>query len=98
MKPAARPVGRRQRVGTLSAPEPGSADTRSKARTARRWLDDVQHDSLATGMLAKDALYAADEIEDAPEFHDLARAMGTMTRGTWDSESRSADERIQDFL
>lgn len=44
------------------------------------------------------ARYDWSEIEDAPEFHDLARAMGTMTWSTWDSELRPFEERLRDFV
>jgi hypothetical protein len=43
-------------------------------------------------------LYSAADIEDAPEFNALSRAMGTMTWGTWDSDERPFEERLQDFL
>jgi hypothetical protein len=42
--------------------------------------------------------YDPDAVEDAPEFHTLARALGTLSRGTWEPEERPPEERIQDFL
>jgi hypothetical protein len=43
-------------------------------------------------------IYDPAEIEDAPEFNALSRAMGTMTWGTWDSDERPFEDRLQDFL
>lgn len=43
-------------------------------------------------------LYNPADIEDAPEFRALSRAMGTMTWGTWDPDERPFEERLQDFL
>lgn len=37
-------------------------------------------------------------IVDAPEYYELARAMGTLTWGTWDSGVRPWEERREDFL
>lgn len=42
--------------------------------------------------------YDASKIVDAPEFHDLARALGTLTWGTWDHLARSFEERRSDFI
>lgn len=43
-------------------------------------------------------LYASDEISDAPEHHEYARAMGLLTWGTWDTGVRPFEERLKDFL
>lgn len=43
-------------------------------------------------------LYASEDIVDAPEYHEYARAMGLLTWGTWDSEARPFEERLKDFL
>lgn len=42
--------------------------------------------------------YDASKIVDAPEFHDLARSLGTLTWGTWDHSTRSFEERLSDFV
>ncbi len=41
--------------------------------------------------------YDATQIVDAPEYHELARAMGGLTWGTWEHEVRPVEERIKDF-
>src|SRR5262245_38608549 len=46
----------------------------------------------------RQGLYAPDDIVDAPEHHEYARAMGLLTCGTWDAESRPFVERLNDFL
>lgn len=43
-------------------------------------------------------LYGADDIIDALEHHEYARAMGLLTWGTWDLGARPFDERLKDFL
>lgn len=43
-------------------------------------------------------LFTPDEIVDAPEHHEYARAMGLLTWGTWDAEPRPFEERRKDFL
>jgi hypothetical protein len=43
-------------------------------------------------------LFSPEEIVDAPEHHDYARAMGLLTWGTWDAEARPFEERLKDFL
>ena len=43
-------------------------------------------------------VFRTDEIEDAPEHHEYARAMGNLTWGTWDAEARPFEERLKDFL
>jgi|GEM_PF-3864013 len=42
--------------------------------------------------------YNPDDIIDAPEHHEYARAMGLLTWGTWDLEARPFEERLKDFL
>jgi hypothetical protein len=42
--------------------------------------------------------YDPGKIVDAPEFHELAKAMGTLTASAWDHSQRSFDERRDDFL
>jgi hypothetical protein len=37
-------------------------------------------------------------IRDAPEHHGYARAMGSLTWGTWDHGVRPVEERIRDFV
>jgi hypothetical protein len=43
-------------------------------------------------------LFIPDEIVDAPEHHEYARAMGLLTWGTWDPDRRPFEERLKDFL
>jgi hypothetical protein len=43
-------------------------------------------------------LFSAEDIIDAPEHHDYARAMGLLTWGTWDPDVRPLGERVNDFL
>lgn len=43
-------------------------------------------------------MYRRDDIVDAPEHHEYARAMGLLTWGTWDTEPRPFEERVKDFL
>lgn len=43
-------------------------------------------------------LYGPDDIIDAPEHHEYARAMGLLTWGTWDLDARPFKERLKDFL
>jgi hypothetical protein len=43
-------------------------------------------------------LYTARDIIDAPEHHEYARAMGLLTWGTWDTEKRPFEGRLDDFL
>ena len=42
--------------------------------------------------------FSVDEIVDAPEHHEYARAMGLLTWGTWDTEVRPFRERLTDLL
>ena len=42
--------------------------------------------------------YNPDDIMDAPEHHEYARAMGLLTWGTWDLEARPFEERLKDFF
>jgi len=42
--------------------------------------------------------YSPDDIIDAPEHHEYARAMGLLTWGTWDTEVRSFEDRLKDFM
>jgi len=42
--------------------------------------------------------YDPSRIIDAPEFHDLSRAMGILTWETWDHGVRPVEERIRDFV
>jgi hypothetical protein len=42
--------------------------------------------------------YDPNKIVDAPEFHGLAKAMGTLTSSSWDHSERSFGERKADFL
>src|SRR5262249_33850863 len=37
-------------------------------------------------------------IQDAPEYYQYGRAMGTLTWATWDHGVRPVDERIKDFV
>jgi hypothetical protein len=46
---------------------------------------------------AKKPKYDSTRIVDAPEHHELARAMGAMTWGTWEHGFRPLEERIKDF-
>src|SRR6266536_5928909 len=43
-------------------------------------------------------LYSMENIIDAPEHHEYARAMGLLTWGTWAAEKRPFSERLEDFL
>jgi hypothetical protein len=52
----------------------------------------------ATLSAASPPLFTSDEIVDAPEHHEYARAMGLLTWGTWDAEPRPFEERLKDFL
>lgn len=83
-KPATRKTTSRRSfsAGTRATPP------RSKAET----------DAPVSSAESPPRYYEPDAIEDAPEFHTLARALGTMTRGTWEPDERSPEERIQDFL
>ena len=42
--------------------------------------------------------YDPDELRDAPEHYDHARAMGTLTWGTWDHSVRPFEQRRRDFI
>jgi hypothetical protein len=42
--------------------------------------------------------YDSDDVRDAPEHHEHARAMGTLTWGTWDHSVRPFEQRRQDFV
>jgi hypothetical protein len=42
--------------------------------------------------------YDRRNIEDAPEYYEYCRAMGTLTWGTWDHGVRPVEERVKDFL
>ena len=42
--------------------------------------------------------YSAEDIIDAPEHHEYARAMGLLTWGTWDAGARSFEDRVKDFV
>lgn len=42
--------------------------------------------------------YDPAKIVDAPEFHGLARSLGTLTWGAWDHTSRTFEERKADFV
>ena len=42
--------------------------------------------------------YDPSNIVDAPAFHELARSLGTLTRGTWDHSERSFEERKSEFI
>jgi hypothetical protein len=44
------------------------------------------------------ACYDIDKIEDAPEYHQYGRTMGTLTWATWDHGVRPVEERIKDFI
>ena len=44
------------------------------------------------------AYYDPDELQDAPEHYDHARAMGTLTWGTWDHSVRPFEQRSRDFI
>src|SRR4051812_48801511 len=44
------------------------------------------------------ASYDPSDIEDAPEFHELSRSMGTLTWTTWDDGARPFEQRVRDFL
>ena len=52
----------------------------------------------AAAKTSPQAFYDADDIVDAPEHHEYARAMGLFTWGTWDTEPRPFEERLKDFL
>jgi hypothetical protein len=43
-------------------------------------------------------VYNVSDIDDAPEKHEYARAMGLLTWGTWQSGVRPFEERLRDFL
>ena len=42
--------------------------------------------------------YLPEDIVDAPEHHEYARAMGLLTWATWDTNVRPFEERLRDFL
>jgi len=42
--------------------------------------------------------YDAGKLQDAPEHHEYARSMGTLTWSTWDHAIRPFEERVKDFL
>jgi hypothetical protein len=42
--------------------------------------------------------YDPGRLEDAPEHHELARSLGTLSWGTWDSGLRPVDDRVADFV
>jgi hypothetical protein len=42
--------------------------------------------------------YDPGQIEDAPEFHEIATALGLLTWGTWDDGIRPVALRISDFV
>jgi hypothetical protein len=52
----------------------------------------------AASLKVPNPLLIPDEIVDAPEYHEYARAMGLLTWGTWDAEPRPWEERLKDFL
>ena len=60
----------------------------------------TQHKPLAavTGQRSSSALYAADDIVDAPEHYAYARAMGLLTWGSWDTQTRPFEDRLRDFM
>jgi hypothetical protein len=42
--------------------------------------------------------YDPKDLQDAPEYFEYARAMGTLTWGSWDHGIRSQEERVKDFM
>ncbi len=52
----------------------------------------------ATALPASEVLNSPEDIIDAPEHYEYARAMGLLTWGTWDTEARPFEERLRDFL
>jgi hypothetical protein len=44
------------------------------------------------------AYYESGDLRDAPEYYEHARAMGTLTWGTWDHSIRPFEQRRQDFV
>lgn len=50
------------------------------------------------GPLSGELGYEPEDIVDAPEHHEYARAMGVLTWGTWDTEPRPFEERRTDFV
>lgn len=70
-------------------------ETRESNRAAHE-EPPVEHASAVADN--RPAFYDPADIEDALEFHALARAMGAMTRGTWESHERTVEERLQDFV
>lgn len=77
-----------------------SAASRSPTRKGVPSSEAALYSVMATSAQAdqRPPAYNPTEIEDAPEFNALSRAMGTMTWGTWDSDERPFEERRQDFL
>jgi hypothetical protein len=80
--------------------------TKSQA-TAKRKPSEARRAPVSTKQLTAElalvrteppALYDQSQIVDAPEFHGLARAMGTLTAGTWNDTPRSFEDRRADFL
>jgi hypothetical protein len=66
-------------------------------KTATQLRGDVA-DQEAGEARKRRTVYDPELIADAPEFHELSRAMGTLTWDTWDQEARPVHERIQDFV
>jgi hypothetical protein len=62
--------------------------TRAEARAAQ----------VRAAQQAGPRLYSSEDIVDAPEYHEYARAMGLLTWGTWDADVRPFEERLKDFL
>jgi hypothetical protein len=65
---------------------------------AKRIRETTLPASSATPLLPSPPLFTHEEIVDAPEHHEYARAMGLLTWGTWDAESRPFEDRLKDFL
>ena len=96
----------KQRGGGTAAKFTG-AKPRAKAiagakRGSKRPTESVSNTSAVPASDARahevPQFYDPGDIEDAPEFADLSRAMGTMTWGTWDTDERPFEERRRDFL
>jgi len=64
-------------------------------------MQDRSGDRAKRGRPAKtspEKVHSADDVIDAPEHHEYARAMGLLTWGTWDAGVRSFEDRLKDFV
>jgi hypothetical protein len=69
-----------------------------RAATPRRSPDRTTRPRPAPKTSPDELVYRPDDIVDAPEHYEYARAMGLLSWGTWDAEARPFSDRLSDFL